>query len=194
MCSEYLKDVAVKSITGFSGGVLNVNQSVALHPHKSLWLQSCMMTLMAGIMLSVCMTAYSATEHDATAHEASKPASTVQGAHKQEYADKVYPSRAVQGVSEPLPPGAKLHKMILSHHELEPWTFVPKRKDRIEITNTSNLTHALYVTYPDGTVVNLEIQIPGDVVTWNVPDDADGEYLFRCWVHPVIRAKMLIQE
>lgn len=192
--SENLKDVAVKSITGFSGLVSNANQSAALHPHKRQWLQSCMMALMTGIMLGVCMTAYSATEHAAAAHEATKPATAVQGAHKQEYADKVYPSRAVQGVSEPLPPGAKLHKMILSHHELEPWTFVPKRKDRIEITNTSNLTHALYVTYPDGTVVNLEIQIPGDVVTWNVPDDADGEYLFRCWVHPVIRAKMLIEE
>lgn len=194
MLSENLKDAAVKSMTGLSGVALKGNQSATLHSHQRQWLQSCLMSLMAGIMLSVCMTGYSATEHDATAHETSNPASTVQGAHKQENADKVYPSRAVQGVSEPLPPGAKLHKMILSHHELEPWTFVPKRKDRIEITNTSNLTHALYVTYPDGTVVNLEIQIPGDVVTWNVPDDADGEYLFRCWVHPVIRAKMLIEE
>ncbi len=194
MRSEILKDVAVKSITGLSGGVLNVNQSAALHLHKRQWLQTCMMTLMAGMMLSVCMSAHSAAEHAPAASEAAKPASNVQGAHKQEYADKVYPSRASQDVAAPLAPGAKLHKMTLSHHELEPWTFVPKRNDRIEILNTSDLTHALYVTYPDGTVVNLEIQIPGDVVSWTVPADADGEFLFRCWIHPVIRAKMLIEE
>ena len=146
-------------------------------------------TLVAAVMLSVCTSAYSASEHDAAAHDASK-----QHVAKPEASAKVYPSRAVQGVVTPLAPGATLHKMTLSHHELEPWTFVPKRKDRIEILNTSDLTHALYVTYPDGTVVNLEIQIPGDVVSWTVPDDAEGEYVFRCWVHPVIRAKMTIVE
>lgn len=146
-------------------------------------------TLMTIMMLSVYQTAYSAAEHDTAAHEASK-----QHVPKPEASEKVYPSRAVQGVVAPLAPGAALHKMTLSHHELEPWTFVPKRKDRIEILNTSDLTHALYVTYPDGTVVNLEIQIPGDVVSWTVPDDAEGEYVFRCWVHPVIRAKMKIEE
>lgn len=192
--SENLKDVAVKSITGLSGVVSNGNQSAALHLHKGQWLQSCMMTLMAAMMLGVSMAAISASEHAAAVPESSKPATAIQGAHKQEYADKVYPSRATQDAATPLAPGAKLHKMTLSHHELEPWSFVPKRKDRIEILNTSNLTHALYVTYPDGTVVNLEIQIPGDVVSWTVPDDADGEFLFRCWIHPVIRAKMTIEE
>lgn len=146
-------------------------------------------TLVAAMMLSVCTAAYSASENEHGVHDASK-----HHAAKPEASEKVYPSRAVQGVVAPLAPGAKLHKMTLSHHELEPWTFVPKRKDRIEITNTSDLTHALYVTYPDGTVVNLEIQIPGDVVSWTVPDDAEGEYVFRCWVHPVIRAKMTIEE
>lgn len=146
-------------------------------------------TLVAAMLLSVCTSAYSAAEHDAVAHDASK-----HNAAKPQASEKVYPSRAIQGEVEPLPPGATLHKMTLSHHELEPWTFVPKRKDRIEILNTSDLTHALYVTYPDGTVVNLEIQIPGDKVYWNVPDDAEGEYIFRCWVHPVIRAKMTIVE
>lgn len=190
----------MKPITVLSGrAVSNGKQSAALNLQRRQWLQSCMMTLMAAMILSVYTTAYSATEHeaaahDATAHDASKTATTVQGAHKAESAEKVYPSRAAQDVAAPLAPGATLHKMTLSHHELEPWTFVPKRKDRIEIENRSNITHALYVTYPDGTVVNLEIQIPGDVVSWTVPDDAEGEYVFRCWIHPVIRAKMNIQE
>ncbi len=155
--------------------------------------QSFAVTMVAAMVLSV-STASSASEDDAAAHDAAKHVTSIQSAHKQSASEKVYPSRAVQGEAAPLAPGASLHKMTLSHHELEPWTFVPKRKDRIDITNTSNLTHALYVTYPDGTVVNLEIQIPGDVVSWTVPDDAEGEYVFRCWVHPVIRAKMTITE
>lgn len=150
--------------------------------------------LMAVMLLGVCSTAHSASEHDAAENDASKHVTAKQGASKQAASEKVYPSRAVQGEAAPLAPGAKLHKMTLSHHELEAWSFVPKRKDRIEIENRSNITHALYVTYPDGTVVNLEIQIPGDVVSWTVPDDAEGEYVFRCWIHPVIRAKMTIVE
>lgn len=189
----------MKPMIDLSGVVSNGCRSVALHHQHRQWLQSCMMTLMAAMMLGLCTSAYSAAEHEAAAHDAavndvSKTVTSIQGAHKAEFAEKVYPSRAAQDVAAPLAPGATLHKMTLSHHELEPWTFVPKRKDRIEIVNRSNITHALYVTYPDGTVVNLEIQIPGDVVSWTVPDDAEGEYLFRCWIHPVIRAKMNIQE
>ena len=195
MRTENIKDVAMKPLTELSGRVVSSQyRSVALHLQHRQWLQSCMLTLVAAIMLGLCTSAYTATEHEATAHDASKPVTAVQGAHKAESAEKVYPSRAVQDVAAPMAPGATLHKMTLSHHELEPWSFVPKRKDRIEIENRSNITHALYVTYPDGTVVNLEIQIPGDVVSWTVPDDAEGEYVFRCWIHPVIRAKMNIQE
>lgn len=156
-----------------------LQQADALRQASVLRLQFCAVLLIAAMALGVSPSAYSASEHHPSAHDTS---------------DKVYPSRAEQGVVTPLAPGATLHKMTLSHHELEPWSFVPKRKDRIEITNRSNITHALYVTYPDGTVVNLEIQIPGDVVSWTVPDDAEGEYVFRCWIHPVIRANMVISE
>lgn len=202
---EKLKDAAVMSIAGLSTVALNENKFIAVHRDNMLWLQSCMMTLMVVMMLSVSTTAFSASEHKVSVHDASNHGASShgtsnqnvhqpEGAHKPEASEKVYPSRAAQGVVTPLAPGAKLHKMTLSHHELEPWTFVPKRKDRIEIENLSNITHALYVTYPDGTVVNLEIQIPGDVVSWTVPDDAEGEFVFRCWIHPVIRAKMTIVE
>ncbi len=189
-----IKDVVVNSNVGMSALDSNVNKTVALCCANLMFLRSSILTLIAATTLSISTSALSASEHEGPVHEASKQSTDKLSAHKAVASEKVYPARAVQGVVEPLPPGASLHKMTLSHHELEPWTFVPKRKDRIEIKNTSNLTHALYVTYPDGTVVNLEVQIPGDVVTWNVPEDADGEYLFRCWVHPVIRAKMTIQE
>jgi len=185
MRTEIVKGVVMKPMLGRLGRVaVNAHQKDALHYATVLRLQSCMVTLMAAMLLSICQTAYSADAHDPAAHDASK----------HDASSKVYPSRAVQGVVTPLAPGATLHKMTLSHHELEAWSFVPKRKDRIEIENRSNITHALYVTYPDGTVVNLEIQIPGDVVSWTVPDDAEGEYVFRCWIHPVIRANMTISE
>jgi plastocyanin len=84
------------------------------------------------------------------------------------------------------------HKMILSHHEFEPWDFTPKAGDRIEITNTSDIAHSVYITYPDGKVVTLgDVQLPGQFAVWEVP--ADGEYLFKCWIHPVINAKMKVQ-
>lgn len=197
---EKLKDVAMKSMTVWSAQALNTNSDVAARRGNRLWLQFWMMTLMAPMMLSISTIAFSASEHEATSHEAAEhnPSNQnkhkAEGTHKPEASEKIYPSRAAQDVEIPLSPGATLHKMTLSHHELEPWSFVPKRKDRIEIKNLSNITHALYVTYPDGKVVNLEIQIPGDVVSWTVPDDAEGEYIFSCWIHPVIRANMTIEE
>ncbi len=179
-----IKGIAMKPILGRLGRVaVNAHKTDALHATYLLQLQSWMVILIAATLLIVCSTAHSADAHDANNHAA-----------KPEASEKVYPSRAAQGVVTPLAAGATLHKMTLSHHELEAWSFVPKRKDRIEIENRSNITHALYVTYPDGTVVNLEIQIPGDVVSWTVPDDAEGEYVFRCWIHPVIRANMTISE
>lgn len=179
MCTMKIKDVVMKLISVLSGCVATHTHESATVATSALRLQSCVFALTAAMMLSVSKAAYSATEHAHAIHDTST---------------KVYPSRAEQGVVTPLAEGAKLHKMTLSHHELEAWSFVPKRKDRIEIENRSDITHALYVTYPDGTVVNLEIQIPGDTVSWTVPDDAEGEYLFRCWIHPVIRAKMMIQD
>lgn len=86
----------------------------------------------------------------------------------------------------------KTHKMLLSHHEFEPWNFTPKSGERIEIINQSDIAHSIYITYPDGKVVTLgDVQLPGHSAVWEVP--ADGEYLFKCWIHPIINAKMKVQ-
>jgi hypothetical protein len=85
------------------------------------------------------------------------------------------------------------HQMSLSHHEFEAWTFLPLPRDRIEIINHSNIAHAIYITYPDGTVVNMGVQLPGATVNWTVPDDGDGEYLLQCWIHPIIRATLTVK-
>ncbi len=100
--------------------------------------------------------------------------------------DKTVPQGVTHQITMPL-------KMTLSHHEFEPWTFKPQPSERIEIDNQSDIAHAIYITYPDGTVVNMGVQLPGTVVTWTVPKDAEGEYLLQCWIHPVIRASLMVK-
>lgn len=85
----------------------------------------------------------------------------------------------------------QIHQMSLTHHDFEAWTFTPRANDEIVITNESDITHSIYVTYSDGTVVNLGVQLPGETVTWQVPEA--GDYLLQCWIHPIIRAEMTAQ-
>lgn len=87
-----------------------------------------------------------------------------------------------------------MHTMTLSDHEFAPVDFVPKAGDRIVINNHSDISHSIYVTYPDGSMVNLGVQTPGTTVTWTVPDDAKGAFLLQCWIHPVIRATLDVND
>lgn len=84
------------------------------------------------------------------------------------------------------------HTMTLSDHEFAPVDFVPKPGEKIQIINHSDISHSIYVTYPDGSMVNLGVQTPGKAVSWVVPADAKGEYVLQCWIHPIIRAKLLV--
>lgn len=86
------------------------------------------------------------------------------------------------------------HTMTLSDHEFAPVDFVPKAGDRIVINNHSDISHSIYVTYPDGSMVNLGVQTPGTTVTWMVPDDAKGAFLLQCWIHPIIRATLDVND
>lgn len=86
----------------------------------------------------------------------------------------------------------QIHHMSLSHHEFEKWTFTPQMNDEVVIENRSDITHSIYITHADGTVENLGVQLPGKTVTWKVTQA--GEYLFQCWIHPIIRARMTVQE
>ena len=89
-------------------------------------------------------------------------------------------------------PHTQTHQMTLSHHEFEAWNFTPREKDRIEIVNRSDISHSIYVTYPDGTIINLGVQTPGETVSWQAP--ATGEYLLQCWIHPIIRAHITVEQ
>lgn len=84
------------------------------------------------------------------------------------------------------------HLIWLSHHEFESWSFTPHPNDTIDIINHSDISHSIYVTYPDGTVENLGVQVPGETVSWTVP--AAGNYLLQCWIHPVIRSSLVVKE
>jgi hypothetical protein len=87
---------------------------------------------------------------------------------------------------------AKKYEMTLSDHEFAAVDFVPQAGDIITIHNRSDISHSIYVTYPNGEMVNLGVQTPGTEVHWKVPVDAKGEFVFQCWIHPIIRARFFI--
>ncbi|MGP1717196.1 MAG: methylamine utilization protein [Methylophilus sp.] len=84
------------------------------------------------------------------------------------------------------------HTMTLSHHEFAAVDFVPQAGEKILIINGSDIAHSIYVTYPDGNVVNLGVQLPGAKRTWVIPKGAQGEFLLQCWIHPIIRAQLFV--
>lgn len=92
---------------------------------------------------------------------------------------------ATPSVSQPV-----THQIKLSAHEFEAWNFTPKPDDQIVITNHSEISHSIYITYSDGTVENLGVQTPGEKVSWTVPES--GEYILQCWIHPVIKASLTV--
>lgn len=84
------------------------------------------------------------------------------------------------------------HTMTLSDHEFAPVNFVPQPGDTIVIHNRSDISHSIYITYPDGSLVNMGVQTPGKTVRWQVPPAAKGEFLLQCWIHPIIRATLFV--
>ena len=86
--------------------------------------------------------------------------------------------------------GPVVHNMSLTHHDFEDWSFTPSANDTLAITNKSDVAHSIYITYPDGTVVNLDVQLPGETFTWTIP--AAGDYLLQCWIHPIIRSELTV--
>ena len=52
------------------------------------------------------------------------------------------------------------HTLVMHHMELQPLQMTPRVGDVITFDNQSDMTHNLYVTYSDGTVDNLDTQIP----------------------------------
>lgn len=83
-----------------------------------------------------------------------------------------------------------VHVMVLNHHELSAPDFKAQVGDTIRIINKADIAHSIYVTYEDGRIVSLDTQLPGAEKT--VTLEAQGIVLLRCWIHPVIRAQLLV--
>jgi plastocyanin len=77
------------------------------------------------------------------------------------------------------------HTLVMHHMELQPLQVTPRVGDVITFDNQSDMTHNLYVTYSDGTVDNLDTQIPG--VKRQLTIRVAGPAVIKCWIHPIIR-------
>ena len=90
----------------------------------------------------------------------------------------------------------KVHKIYLLHHDFEFDVYKVSPGDIIEIINQSDISHSVYIETPDETIINIDeklyVQTPGVSVRWKVPES--GEFTLRCWIHPVIHAKLLISQ
>lgn len=82
------------------------------------------------------------------------------------------------------------HTLVMHHMELEEITVTVRVGDVINFDNRSDMTHNLYVTYSDGTVDNLDTQVPG--VQRKLTLRIAGPAVIKCWIHPIIRLEMEI--
>lgn len=64
----------------------------------------------------------------------------------------------------------------------------PKGDDTISFVNSADITHSLYLTYENGQMVDLEVQIPDTTKTTTL--EQSGKVVVRCWIHPVIRIEL----
>jgi plastocyanin len=77
------------------------------------------------------------------------------------------------------------HTLVMHHMELQPLQITTRVGDIITFDNQSDMTHNLYVTYSDGSVDNLDTQIPG--VQRKLTLRVGGPAIIKCWIHPIIR-------
>ncbi|HMN37248.1 MAG TPA: methylamine utilization protein MauL [Hyphomicrobium sp.] len=89
-----------------------------------------------------------------------------------------------------MPAAAGEHVVRIQHMELEALPENVKVGDVLTFSNEADMAHNLYVVYSDGTVDNLDTQIPGTKrsVTMRVP----GMATVRCWIHPIIKRDLMI--
>jgi plastocyanin len=80
------------------------------------------------------------------------------------------------------------HTLIMHHMELEEMPVPVKVGDVITFDNRSDMTHNLYLTYSDGTVDNLDTQVPG--MQRKLTLRVAGPAVIKCWIHPIIRLEV----
>lgn len=87
---------------------------------------------------------------------------------------------------------AEEHTVVIHHMELDKVEGTLHTGDTVTFDNQSDMAHNLYITYADGTLDNLDTQPPGMKRT--VTLRKAGPATIRCWIHPIIKAEIDIQE
>lgn len=84
------------------------------------------------------------------------------------------------------------HTIVIHHMELQEIEGTMRVGDTVTFDNQSDMAHNLYITYADGTVDNLDTQVPGTRRALTLRQA--GPATIRCWIHPIIKAEMEIQD
>lgn len=82
------------------------------------------------------------------------------------------------------------HTVVLHHMELDKIEGEMRVGDVVTFDNRSDMAHNLYITYSDGTVDNLDTQVPG--VKRSLTLRVAGPTVIRCWIHPIIKSEITI--
>jgi plastocyanin len=87
---------------------------------------------------------------------------------------------------------AEEHTIVIHHMELQHVEGTMRVGDTITFDNQSDMAHNLYITYEDGSVDNTDTQVPG--TQRKVTLRKAGPAMIRCWIHPIIKAELDIQD
>lgn len=88
----------------------------------------------------------------------------------------------------PLAAVAAEHEIAITHMELESVEGDFRQGDTVRFINRADITHNLYLTYEDGSMTNLDTQVPG--TERSAVLEHEGKVLVRCWIHPIIRLEI----
>jgi plastocyanin len=82
------------------------------------------------------------------------------------------------------------HTVVIHHMEIQAIDAEMRVGDVVTFDNQSDMAHNLYLTYPDGTVDNLDTQVPGTQKSLTLRQG--GSAVIKCWIHPIINAQIEI--
>lgn len=85
---------------------------------------------------------------------------------------------------------AEEHTVVIHHMEIQSIDATIRVGDTLAFHNQSDMAHNLYIVYPDGTVDNLDTQVPG--TTKSLKLRQAGPATIKCWIHPIINAPLEI--
>ncbi len=90
----------------------------------------------------------------------------------------------------PLAAPAAEHEIPITHMEFDPVEGDFREGDTVHFVNRADIAHNLYLTYEDGSMTNLDTQVPG--TTRTVVLEKVGTVIVRCWIHPIIRLELQV--